>query len=95
MLNHLKFKQNRHELQFSFHYFYQLCSLLYQRYCPRSVIERRNVEHTKITDIKLLALLCLQVTLGLKSQRRSYYLRAEFMPRQMLVSRSRFSRRAQ
>ncbi|RRG00281.1 MAG: IS982 family transposase, partial [Lactobacillus sp.] len=43
MLNHLKFKQNRHELQVSFHYFYQLCSLLYQRYCPRSVIERRNV----------------------------------------------------
>lgn len=58
MLNHLKFKQNRHELQVSFHYFYQLCSLLYQRYCPRSVIERRNVEHTKITDIKLLSLLC-------------------------------------
>ncbi|GAW63241.1 putative transposase-like protein [Ligilactobacillus acidipiscis] len=51
MLNHLKFKQNRHELQVSFHYFYQLCSLLYQRYCPRSVIERRNVEHTKITDL--------------------------------------------
>ncbi|KRK65952.1 IS982 family transposase [Loigolactobacillus coryniformis] len=95
MLNHLKFKQNRHELQVSFHYFYQLCSLLYQRYCPRSVIERRNVEHTKITDIKLLALLCLQVTLGIQSQRRFYYLMAAFMPRQMVVSRSRFNRRAQ
>lgn len=53
------------------------------------------MEHTKVTDIQLLALLCLQVTLEIQSQRRFYYLMVAFMPRQMMVSRSRFNRRAQ
>ncbi len=34
MLNHPKFKQIRHELQGNYHYFYQLCQSLYQRYLP-------------------------------------------------------------
>lgn len=40
MLNHPKFKQIRHELQGNYHYFYQLCQSLYQRYCPRCVTQR-------------------------------------------------------
>ncbi len=44
MLNHPKFKQIRHELQGNYHYFYQLCQSLYQRYCPRCVTQRRNLD---------------------------------------------------
>ncbi len=74
MLNHPKFKQIRHELQGNYHYFYQLCQSLYQRYCPRCVTQRRNVAHVKIDDCRLLALLCLQTTLGIQSQRRFWRL---------------------
>lgn len=55
MLNHPEFKQIRHELQGNYHYFYQLCQSLYQRYCPRCVTQRRNVAHVKIDDCRLLA----------------------------------------
>lgn len=94
MLNHLKFKQNRHELQVNLHYYYHLCALLYQQYCPRCVTERRNVEHAKLDDAKLLALLCLQTSLDIQSQRRFYRLMTAFMPQQIIISRSRFNHRA-
>ena len=94
MLNHPKFKQIRHELQGNYHYFYQLCQSLYQRYCPRCVTQRRNVAHVKIDDCRLLALLCLQTTLGIQSQRRFWRLMTAFMPQKITISRSRFNRRA-
>jgi len=69
LLGRLKCKQKRHQLQAKFQYFYHLCAFLYQQYCPRWFRERRNIEHVKVTDVRLLALLCLQSTLNIVSQR--------------------------
>ncbi|WP_125606309.1 IS982 family transposase [Lapidilactobacillus bayanensis] len=94
MLSHLQFKQNRHQLQVSFHYFYRLCSFLYRRYCPRYVTERRNIEHTKMNDIDLLALLCLQTVLNLQTQSFFCALMSALLPTKIVITRSRFNRRA-
>lgn len=76
MLNHLKFRQKHHKLQIIFYYFSVHILFLHCRYCPHWISERHNVEHTKVTDVKILTLLCLQVTLDVKSQHLFCYLMA-------------------
>lgn len=69
MLNRLKCKQKRHQLQVQFQHLYHLSAFLYQQYCPRWFRERRNIEHVKLSDIRLLALILLQSALDISSQR--------------------------
>lgn len=64
MLNHLEFKQKRHELQVNFYSFRQKYNFLYQRYCLRLITERRNIEHAKMNDVSILTLLYKQLSVA-------------------------------
>jgi hypothetical protein len=94
-LDHLKFKQKRHTLQADLSQLKQVCSYLYDKYCPASIYKRRNVEQTQVSDIKILALLCLQIISNTQSQREFFRRAKQFIPHQLELDRTRFNRRAQ
>ena len=94
-MDHLKFKQKRHTLQADLSQLKQVCSYLYDKYCPASIYKRRNVEQTQVSDIKILALLCLQIISNTQSQREFFRRAKQFIPHQLELDRTRFNRRAQ
>lgn len=71
-MDHLKFKQKRHNLQADLEQLKEICGYLYHKYCPSLISNRRNVEHTQVSDIQILALLCLQMTTNMQSQRKFF-----------------------
>ncbi|MGM0123420.1 hypothetical protein IGI37_000786 [Enterococcus sp. AZ194] len=56
MLDHLHFKPYRHQFQEDFYKLRCLFNMLYQEYCPASIMDRRNVNQAKISDVACLAL---------------------------------------
>ncbi|SFV40771.1 IS982 family transposase [Ligilactobacillus acidipiscis] len=95
MLDHLKFKQKRHNLQVNLAQLKVLCAELYQKYCPRYISQRRNTTNSRVSDVQILALLCLQVITQMHSQRKFFAWAQTFIPHQLNIERSRFNRRAQ
>ncbi|GEN49233.1 hypothetical protein LPO01_20250 [Ligilactobacillus pobuzihii] len=93
-MDHLKFKQKRHNLQADLEQLKEICGYLYHKYCPSLISNRRNVEHTQVSDIQILALLCLQMTTNMQSQRKFFAWAKLFIPNQVTCDRTRFNRRA-
>lgn len=71
-MDHLKFKQERHNLQADLEQLKEICGYLYHKYCPSLISNRRNIEHTQVSEIQILALLCLQMTINMQSQRKFF-----------------------
>lgn len=94
-MNHLKFKQKRHNLQAGLAQLKQVCGYLYHKYCPAFIYNRRNVDHTQVSDINILALLCLQVISNTQSHREFFRRAKQFILQQIRLERTRFNRRAQ
>ncbi|BBM20412.1 IS982 family transposase [Lactiplantibacillus pentosus] len=94
MLDRLKCKQKRHQLQVQFQHLYHLSAFLYQQYCPRWFRERRNIEHVKLSDIRLLALIFLQAALDISSQRSFWTYIQTFGNLSHGLSRQHFNSRA-
>jgi len=56
MLDHFKFKYYRHKLQVNYHELFALSSSLYSDHCPKKWKNRRNFNHSKISDVEIQAL---------------------------------------
>lgn len=67
---------------------------LYHQYCSSLISNQRNVEHTQVSDIQILALLCLQMTTNMQAQRKFFAWAKLFIPNQVTFDRTRFNRRA-
>ena len=93
-MDHLKFKQKRHNLQANLEQLKEICGYLYHQYCPSLISKRRNVEHAQVSDIQILALLCLQMTTNMQSQRKFFAWAKLFIPNQVTFDRTRFNLRA-
>ena len=94
MSNHFQFKRYRHKLQMNYYHYHHLMAELYQKYCPLSWRERRNIKQSKISDVTCLTLLGLQAYLGIASQRKFVSFLQTFLPHKFKIERSRFNRRA-
>lgn len=91
-MKHLKFKK-RHNLQVDLAQLKEICSYLYQKYCPKQISDRRNVNKTCVSDPQILALLCLQRILDMESERKFFAWAKLFLPA-LKLDRTRFNRRA-
>lgn len=59
MLDHFNFRYYRHKLQVNYHELFVLSSKLYSDHCPKKWKNRRNFNHSKISDIEILDLFFL------------------------------------
>ncbi len=93
MLNHFQFTLYRHDFQIKFDRYRLTMSHLFKRYAPRKYRERRNIENSKLSDVALLALMCLKVQYQVATWRKFYQLVSDIMPSLPMLEYSRFMRR--
>lgn len=90
MLNQFKSNQSNNRIQFPWYEWQIILSPLYHKYVPAVVRHRKNVAQAILQDVKVLALMCLQVTIGIENQRAFYRLLSSLGL--LLTERSRFNR---
>ncbi len=93
MLNHFQFTLYRHDFQIKFDRYRLTMSHLFKRYAPRKYRERRNIENSKLSDVALLALICLKVQYQVATWRKFYQLVSVLLPSLPMLEYSRFMRR--
>lgn len=93
MSSHFQFKHNHQDFQGQFTYYRVIMGYLIKQYAPY-YLERRNVNHTKVNDASLLALICLKMKYQPLGCWRSFYqLFCDVMPDLPMLEYSRFMRR--
>lgn len=93
VLDQVQCKKYYHQFQVTFNHLRWVMKLLLNHFEPLAFKQRRNVEHLKLDDASILALIWLQIEWQITSQTHFYRIVRTILPHLKLVERSRFNRR--
>ena len=93
MLSYFKSSYDRHDFQAVFAYTCSELQQLMQDFVPRKFMERRNIEHVKLSDAEIMALMLLKTQYHISTWTAFYDLVQATIPSLPLLEYSRLIRR--
>lgn len=93
MLSYFKINSNVQTFQELFSQYRLLFDKLIKKYVPLKYQNRRNIEHTKISDASIMAMMCLKVQYRISSWISFYRLFKLTLPNEPMLEYSRLLRR--
>ena len=93
MLSYFKSSYDRHDFQAVFAYTCSELQQLMQDFVPRKFMERRNIEHVKLSDAEIMALMLLKMQYHVPTWTAFYDLVQATIPSLTLLEYSRLIRR--
>ncbi|MBM6729561.1 transposase, partial [Limosilactobacillus ingluviei] len=93
MLSYFKSSYDRHDFQAVFAYTCSELQQLMQDFVPRKFMERRNIEHVKLSDAEIMALMLLKTQYHVPTWTAFYDLVQATIPSLPLLEYSRLIRR--